>query len=276
MDGMRLSSFSGYVSIAAWIVVYTPQIILCYTEQTGEGLSLAFLVVWLLGDATNLIGSFAQSLLPTMTGLAAYYLACDLVLIIQVFYYRRKREQFPHLYPPTETTNHHIPALPLESDPLLTPATLIEEKRLSAQAGYTLAIIASIAVVAASWILSASSSGGRRSREEWNTPAQVVGWISAALYLGSRLPQILKNMETKCDGLSLLMFAFAVAGNVTYVASILLQGLSREHLLINSSWLVGSGGTIILDFIVLGQFAYYARARNHDKLFVDEVLDEEM
>ena len=87
--------------------------------------------------------------------------------------------------------------------------------------------------------------------------------------VGSRVPQIAKNRKTACEGLSLLMFAFSVAGNATYVAvrpslrcsvhplnpkqSILLQSVAPQHLLINASWLLGSGGTIFLDFIVLGQ-----------------------
>lgn len=79
--------------------------------------------------------------------------------------------------------------------------------------------------------------------------------------VGSRVPQIAKNKKTKCVGLSLMMFAFAVAGNATYVASILLQSRSTEHLKINAAWLVGSAGTIFLDFIVLSQFHWYSKAR---------------
>jgi predicted kinase len=42
--------------------------------------------------------------------------------------------------------------------------------------------------------------------------------------------------------------------------------LAFEHLWVNASWLVGSGGTVILDFIVLGQFWYYRRERRQTEL----------
>jgi hypothetical protein len=45
--------------------------------------------------------------------------------------------------------------------------------------------------------------------------------------------------------------------------------------MINAPWLLGSAGTIFLDFIVLGQFAYYAKGRRLEqarkaKIFVDD------
>lgn len=55
--------------------------------------------------------------------------------------------------------------------------------------------------------------------------AQIFGWLSATLYVGSRLPQILKNWRKKStEGLSWAMFAVAVLGNVffTLVSEVLL------------------------------------------------------
>lgn len=71
------------------------------------------------------------------------------------------------------------------------------------------------------------------------------------------MPQIFKNRQTKCEGLSLALFVFSVAGNLTYCASILIKSTAREYLIENMSWLVGSVGTVFLDFIVLGQFVHY-------------------
>jgi hypothetical protein len=91
--------------------------------------------------------------------------------------------------------------------------------------------------------------------------AQLLGWLSALLYLSSRVPQILKNRHTKCAGLSLALFIFAVGGNVTYVLSILLKDTSVPYLVENMSWIVGSVGTIFLDGIVFYQFIRYAADR---------------
>merc|ERR1711939_850431 len=103
VDGFpRAASLVGWISIASWLVVYTPQLWLCVATQSGEGLSLIFLA--------NLLGAFWQHLLPTMIILAVYYSMCDIILIFQVFYYRRKRRLYPDLFASR-------PAV--ETDPLL-------------------------------------------------------------------------------------------------------------------------------------------------------------
>lgn len=66
-------------------------------------------------------------------------------------------------------------------------------------------------------------------KEVWDTKAQVFGWISCFMYLGSRIPQIQKNTETKCEGLSMMMFSMAMLGNLTYVGVSWLGSAAREH-----------------------------------------------
>ncbi|KAK4049795.1 putative vacuolar membrane transporter for cationic amino acids [Microbotryomycetes sp. JL201] len=285
--------YDGFPRLANIVgTLYTPQLWLCVVQQSGEGLSLVFLIIWLAGDLTNLLGTVWQGLLPTMILLAFYYTACDVILIFQVFYYRRKRALYPHLYSslasddPASTApvlaNGHIAPPATEHDPLLSAYSAHgpsehefdpKVRRWRNVLSYVGGLLFVVAIGLAAWWMSTDVPLGRK-REVWDTKAQVVGWISAFLYLGSRLPQIYKNMETKCQGLSLMMFAFAVLGNVTYVASILLQSVAADHLLINASWLVGSGGTVFLDFIVLSQFFYYAGARKQDaKVFNDDEED---
>ncbi|KAG9081223.1 hypothetical protein FRC07_014573 [Ceratobasidium sp. 392] len=82
--------------------------------------------------------------------------------------------------------------------------------------------------------------------------------------VGSRIPQIhelVKNRETKCEGLSLALFMFTLTGNFTYVLSICVASMSKQHLLANASWLAGSGLTMFFDFFVLFQFYHYQGAR---------------
>jgi hypothetical protein len=54
------------------IVVYSPQIIENYQLESGEGLSLLFIYVWLLGDVCNLMGAVMAGLLPTVIILGVY------------------------------------------------------------------------------------------------------------------------------------------------------------------------------------------------------------
>lgn len=43
-----------------------------YVLKSGDGLSVPFIILWLLGDLTNLIGAVYAGLLPTMIILAVY------------------------------------------------------------------------------------------------------------------------------------------------------------------------------------------------------------
>jgi solute carrier family 66 (lysosomal lysine-arginine transporter), member 1 len=87
---------------------------------------------------------------------------------------------------------------------------------------------------------------------EISTLGQVFGWGCAVLYLGSRIPQLVKNFRRQStEGLSLLFFLFSCLGNVTYVLSILSLSLEPRFFFINLSWLAGSGGTLLLDALVL-------------------------
>jgi len=53
-------------------VVYSPQIYENYSLQTGEGLSIVFVIIWLLGDLCNVTGAILAHLLPTVIILGFY------------------------------------------------------------------------------------------------------------------------------------------------------------------------------------------------------------
>ncbi|KAK6354575.1 hypothetical protein TWF696_003717 [Orbilia brochopaga] len=112
-----VSGITGSVSIACWLVVFTPQIIENFKRGSAEGLSLTFLILWLLGDIFNVLGGILQGVIPTMLILAIYYTFADIVLIIQCFYYRaynRKSDPEPHAN--GDTHNHHSSAAEYEAE----------------------------------------------------------------------------------------------------------------------------------------------------------------
>lgn len=103
---------------------------------------------------------------------------------------------------------------------------------------------------------------------------QIFGYLCAVLYLGSRIPQILLNHRRKStEGVSMLFFLFACVGNLTYVLSIFAYtpacakfdycedgAWGRQYgryILLNTSWLIGSAGTLVLDLMIFGQFWKY-------------------
>jgi len=253
------------------VVVYSPQIVENYQRKSGEGLSVLFVVTWLLGDLCNLIGALMAGLLPTVIILAVYYSLCDVTLLYQIYYYR-----YTHPVHLVEST----PAVVLsneagEESPLLASEpglrkTAEHSSYIKAALRYLLAFAFVVATGIIAWLIQHNQDSDPDPRKikdviEWRS--QVIGWTSALLYLGSRVPQILKNFETKCEGLSLALFMFAIAGNVTYVMSICLDSMGRKHLIANSSWLAGSGLTVFLDIFVLCQFFYFRSAEGR---FVSE------
>lgn len=88
LDIEALSGICGSISIACWVVVFSPQIIENFRRGSTEGLSIVFIIVWLAGDVFNILGAILQGVLPTMIILAVYYTLADIVLLGQCFYYR--------------------------------------------------------------------------------------------------------------------------------------------------------------------------------------------
>ncbi|EMR68789.1 hypothetical protein MGN70_011491 [Eutypa lata] len=256
LDVEAISGICGSISIAAWVVVFSPQIIENFRRSSADGLSLHFIIAWLVGDVFNILGAVLQDVLPTMIILAVYYTIADLVLLAQCFYYRgftlKDEVKQPPPPPPKGTSaeeveanertallNHHFeererrgsdwshlnPAAPMLSGPPATPPP--QPTRLQALFWNSVAVLMVCAAGIVGWYLSrrygddgdaAPSEGGLPQFNLWG---QIFGWFCAILYLGSRLPQLLLNWRRKStDGVSMLFFLFACLGNLTYVLSI--------------------------------------------------------
>ncbi|KAL2156425.1 hypothetical protein VTH82DRAFT_1170 [Thermothelomyces myriococcoides] len=374
LDVEAISGICGSISIACWVVVFSPQIVENFRRGSAEGLSIQFVVVWLLGDVFNILGAVLQGVLPTMLVLAVYYTIADVVLLLQCFYYRgftlsddvaaspspspssSASESAPkskravkrnrngngdgngngHAGEPDERTrlllsgtggtgggntpnaavahhhhHHHerstyhsfedyerrgswthlSPAVPFVSEePVAATAAAAGPRQttwLQAFAFNSLAVLMVCAAGVAGWWLSrayGSGSGGKKHQHpdggqdplEFSPLGQVFGWLCAALYLGSRLPQLLLNWRRKStEGVSVLFFLFACLGNLTYVLSILVfeprcegdEGcrpgeaarIFWQYILVNLSWLAGSAGTLLLDLAIFVQFFVYSK-----------------
>lgn len=91
---------------------------------------------------------------------------------------------------------------------------------------------------------------------------RIVGYLSTVFYLGGRVAQIMKNRRRRTvEGLSLYMFALAVAANVSYGSSILCRSTTLKELKNAAPWLLGSFGTVALDATILMQFFVFEKRR---------------
>jgi len=129
-------------------------------------------------------------LLPTVIILAGYYTLCDIILLIQIYYYRWLK---------TGTLAHQkVQGVGDvgEATPLLTPNSDGQEtKKGRSLKRYVLEYVGIIhcLVVAGivAWAISEKVHGDEARPEEvveWKS--QLMGYASAMLYLGSRIPQI--------------------------------------------------------------------------------------
>ena len=86
---------------------------------------------------------------------------------------------------------------------------------------------------------------------------QMIGWVSSALYLGSRVAQIYKSWSRQsAEGLSIAMFVCAITANVLYGMGILLRTYKWSDLASSGPWLLGSLGTVFLDIIIYSQVCH--------------------
>ncbi|KAM7529925.1 hypothetical protein LguiB_033335 [Lonicera macranthoides] len=81
-DGVSLTL--GLISVLSWGVAEIPQIITNYKDKSAEGLSIAFLMTWVVGDFLNLFGCMLEP--------ATLYTVTTLSLVSQAIY-------FGHIYP---------------------------------------------------------------------------------------------------------------------------------------------------------------------------------
>ncbi|KAH3668176.1 hypothetical protein OGAPHI_001930 [Ogataea philodendri] len=84
-----ISSYSGYLSITAWLFAQIPQVIKNYSEESVDGLSLGFLCCWFAGDFLNFTSCLMTDAMFFQTLLSSYYLIIDVVLAGQYYYYTK-------------------------------------------------------------------------------------------------------------------------------------------------------------------------------------------
>ncbi|KAK2593412.1 putative vacuolar membrane transporter for cationic amino acids [Conoideocrella luteorostrata] len=254
LDVEAISGICGSISIACWVIVFTPQLIANWRSSSAEALSIQFIIVWLIGDVFNIAGAVLQGVLPTMIILAVYYTLADIVLLGQCFYYRGFTLRDEPTTPTTKPngngngngnanehtallgdTDHHerrgsdwtglSPAVPHMShtEPPPPPPSVLQTVVWNAAIVF---MVCTAGVLG--WFLGQHATGGEKERPaggedalEFSTWGQFFGYLCAVFYIASRVPQLILNYRRKTtEGLSMLFFIFACLGNVTYVLSI--------------------------------------------------------
>ncbi|XP_072200400.1 lysosomal amino acid transporter 1 homolog isoform X5 [Excalfactoria chinensis] len=241
----------GLISIVCFLFAALPQIhVACRDGKVDQALSLGFLLCWIAGDLTNLIGCYLTNQLPIQTVTAISYVNMDIVLISQFVYYKLKNQKMKGS---GRLKNFCIVwILMCITLCIVLPCQLLIRKQ-------------------------EQSSAMRRSNNSLDMTEMsgfVCGYISCVFYLGSRFPQLYKNFQRKStEGSSYLLFALAMLGNCTYGLSLVLRMPAAEsvpalYFLHHLPWLLGSFGVLFLDVFVTVQFLLYGQHKERPRALV--------
>lgn len=275
----------GCASVLIWIGAQLPQILKNWRKKSVEGLSPGFLAAWIAGDTSNLAGCLLTGQLGVQILLATYFCFIDIILIAQFLRYKEEASDVlvVHGYDPytdedTQDNSNHVINKPrtksmveniyLKLGSVLSTGSLVggssaapitstsTSTSTASSTGYYRSIAASLPLVIA------------MKERDWTTSAgYAIAYFSMCMYLTSRVPQIYHNYQRKSTtGISMLLFIFALMGNLTYILSIVLSpqciGKSADtlsFLIKEASYILGALGTIFFDFVILGQWHWYQR-----------------
>lgn len=214
---------------------------------------MAFLIVWFIGDITNLAGSLWAGLVPTVTALAVYFCFADLILITQCVYYNVKnarrsgrrsargttgivdgaeqpllgRRDSSNLGLPGSHRRKSSASMRRRASSLPSLVEDASEDESGSWLKNALSIVGVCIIGAVGWAIAWSTGVWQPTPLEDGTGAEMtlgaeaLGYASAICYLGARIPQIIKNQRDRsCEGLSLLFFMLSLLGNATYGAGV--------------------------------------------------------
>lgn len=86
------------------------------------------------------------------------------------------------------------------------------------------------------------------------------GWLASVLYIIGRLPQLYLNFKRKStEGLSVLMYWLTIAGNTSYLISVLVYSIEPEYINLNMPWIIMVVVTVLMDIVVILQAFYYKK-----------------
>lgn len=217
--------FIGILSTAIWMYAQIPQIVMNFKRKSVDGLSFIFIVLLNVGDLSNLLGALINHGLLTQCITATWFMFVDICCLVQYIWYHWIQGHCCH----KEEDYSNI----IDAKPPVMPI-----------------------IVAA-----AAATNPYEPPQLYGT---LLGWISAASYISSRLPQIITNFQRKrTEGLSIQFFWSAVLGNTTYALSIFLKDYHWDYIWQQFPWLVGSAGILFFDFTVLVQFLVYKNRKEN-------------
>lgn len=246
-DGYDIADFVfGFMSLLIWIFALLPQIVQSYQTKSVESQSIGFWILWVIGDATNLIGCFLTNQIITNTLLAAVYSLSSVVILFQWFYYTYYYEQ----------------------DVVIKNKSA---KTVAKTTGLLGGACCCLGLVPDSMFNSSFVQMDERRRLRSLTPngrailGATLGWIMAFIYVFSRAPQMYKSVTTKeVEDLSMGMFICTFLGNLTQMLSMVIKHvreLDMAYFKRNAPWMINAGLCAVQDLVIVLLIYKYGEKR---------------
>eukprot|EP00792_Barthelona_sp_PAP020_P002941 TRINITY_DN14608_c0_g1_i1.p1 TRINITY_DN14608_c0_g1~~TRINITY_DN14608_c0_g1_i1.p1 ORF type:complete len:234 (+),score=29.92 TRINITY_DN14608_c0_g1_i1:44-745(+) len=213
----------GSISTVIWLICQLPQIYLNFKNKSSDGLSPFMLLFWTIADSCSFFSLLLNGGIVTQFILIVYWLMLDFILDFQYFIFGNDNtKKFDEKSGYTRIENTFWAAIVLFVVSLFsTISSFIETHKL--EVGLLLA------------------------------------YFSSLCYAFSRISQIVKNFRGKSvEGIEIKMFILAFFGNLTYGLSLVVHVWTKDYILKQIPWLIGSWGVMVLDFIIFLQYRHYS------------------
>lgn len=284
-----ISQLLSSVAFLTSFVSLFPQIIETYHDKTVAGLSVYFLICWLLADITTLGGALLTDQMMFQVLLALYFLANDTFMLCQYWYYG--------VYHNNELAQNIADKLHAEEEECLLSRTnsRISGTFASNSAAYGAIVAANIISTTQALYIPQGYSSSYTTLEDadptlppsgalhMSSLGGILSWLGAMLYVGARIPQLIKNYRRKStDGISPWLFITTLVGNIGYSGSIFtgctfLDSDDKVGYIHRAlPFIVGSSGTIVFDLFYFYQhyFLYNNQLGPEDLAALEEYEHE--
>ena len=237
----------GILSNFCFLFVFFPQFYINYKNKNSNGISFILLYCFIFGDILSLISAFTKELNVVIIYTSIFHIILDLIIIIQVLYYKFYYQSI---------TNEVLPLIQYEN-------TITNTNNVNKFSLFETSIIIFSLIFIFINCLGIYYFNESRYFDISIFIANILGWITTFIFIISRIPQIYLNYTKKStEGLSLYTFILLTITNLLFLSSILVlipneESNQIEFIIYNIQWILGCTVTILFDFVIFYQFIIY-------------------
>ncbi|BFU20739.1 PQ loop repeat protein [Entamoeba histolytica HM-1:IMSS-B] len=276
-DGLDVTSYIfGLINIGFWMCAQFPQLYKTFKTKKPESLSITFLVMWLGGDITNLLGCIFTDQTQVQLLTSVYFVLIDIIMLSQYAWYllicRKKyhKEDYQIL---SSDSSIATPPDNISDDTLISEEDLNDNYSQVSNSRFVIVLMTLLCVFAQEYFMNSLDESDDLpycGEKDYSLLERIIGdvsaWVSGLLYFFGRIPQIIHIYRTKnVDGLSILLFIMATIANIFYSLSLFISGIDLTDPTFYEAklaYIIGSFFVIPMSLVVIAQYYYYKYIKN--------------